>query len=195
MDIKIHGLTRPIVEEAIARTREARMYILNEVMNPVISEPRPEISPYAPKIVQIKIDPKKIGDVVGKQGKVINKLIEDFGVTIDIEEDGSVNVAGIDQEKINGAIAAIKNIVTEIEPGMIFTGPVVRILEIGAFVNLKPNIDGMIHISRLADRRIGKVEDVVKEGDIVTVKVTKVDKDRNGKERIDLTMRPSDLKK
>ena len=195
MDIKIHGLTRPIVEEAIARTREARMYILNEVMNPVISEPRPEISPYAPKIVQIKIDPKKIGDVVGKQGKVINKLIEDFGVTIDIEEDGSVNVAGIDQEKINGAIAAIKNIVTEIEPGMIFTGPVVRILEIGAFVNLKPNTDGMIHISRLADRRIAKVEDVVKEGDIVTVKVTKVDKDRNGKERIDLTMRPSDLKK
>ena len=195
MDIKIHGLTRPIVEEAIARTREARMYILNEIMNPVISEPRKELSPYAPKIVQIKIDPKKIGDVVGKQGKVINKLIEDFGVSIDIEEDGSVNVAGIDQERINGAVAAIKNIVTEIEPGMIFTGPVVRILEIGAFVNLKPNTDGMIHISRLADRRIAKVEDVVKEGDIVTVKVTKVDKDRNGKDRIDLTMRPSDLKK
>ena len=195
MDIKIHGLTRPIVEEAIARTREARMYILNNIMKPVIAEPRAEISKYAPKIVQIKIDPKKIGDVVGKQGKVINKLIEDFGVTIDIEEDGSVNVAGIDQEKIDGAVAAIKNIVTDIEPGMVFTGPVVRILEIGAFVNLKPNTDGMIHISRLADRRIAKVEDVVKEGDIVTVKVTKVDKDRNGKERIDLTMRPSDMKK
>ena len=195
MDIKIHGLTRPIVEEAIARTREARMYILNNIMNPVIAEPRAEISKYAPKIVQIKIDPKKIGDVVGKQGKVINKLIEDYGVTIDIEEDGSVNVAGIDQEMIDGAVAAIKNIVTDIEPGMVFTGPVVRILEIGAFVNLKPNTDGMIHISRLADRRIAKVEDVVKEGDIVTVKVTKVDKDRNGKERIDLTMRPSDMKK
>ena len=192
MDIKIHGLTRPIVEEAIARTREARMYILNNIMNPVIAEPRPEVSKYAPKIVQIKIDPKKIGDVVGKQGKVINKIIEDYGVQIDIEEDGSVNVSGIDQEMIDKAVQTIKNIVTDIEAGMVCTGPVVRILEFGAFVSLTPNKDGMIHISRLADRRVAKVEDVVNIGDEVTVKVIKVDAARD---RIDLTMRPSDMKK
>ena len=192
MDIKIHGLTRPIVEEAIARTREARMYILNNIMNPVIAEPRPEVSKYAPKIVQIKIDPKKIGDVVGKQGKVINKIIEDYGVQIDIEEDGIVNVSGIDQEMIDKAVQTIKNIVTDIEAGMVFTGPVVRILEFGAFVSLTPNKDGMIHISRLADRRVAKVEDVVNIGDEVTVKVIKVDAARD---RIDLTMRPSDMKK
>ena len=195
MDIKIHGLTRPIVEEAIARTREARMYILNNVMNPVISEPRKEVSKYAPKIVQIKIDPKKIGDVVGKQGKVVNKIIEDYGVQVDIEEDGSVNVSGLDKEQIDKAVQTIKNIVTDIEPGQIFTGKVVRILDFGAFVSLTPNKDGMIHISKLADRRVAKVEDVVKIGDEVTVKVIKVEQGRDGKERIDVTMRPSDLAK
>ena len=191
MDIKIHGLTRPIIEEAIAKTREARMYILNQIMNPVISEARPDVSQYAPKIVQIKIDPKKIGDVVGKQGKTINKIIEEFGVTIDIEEDGSVNVAGLDRARIDKAVQTIKNIVTEIEEGQIFTGKVVRILEFGAFVSLTPNKDGMIHISKLADRRVNKVEDVVNIGDEVTVKVIKVDP---VKDRIDLTLRPSDLK-
>ncbi len=191
MDIKIHGLTRPIIEEAIAKTREARMYILNQIMNPVISEARPNVSQYAPKIVQIKIDPKKIGDVVGKQGKTINKIIEEFGVTIDIEEDGSVNVAGLDRARIDKAVQTIKNIVTEIEEGQIFTGKVVRILEFGAFVSLTPNKDGMIHISKLADRRVNKVEDVVNIGDEVTVKVIKVDP---VKDRIDLTLRPSDLK-
>lgn len=191
MDIKIHGLTRPIIEEAIAKTREARMYILNQIMNPVISEARPDVSQYAPKIVQIKIDPKKIGDVVGKQGKTINKIIDEFGVTIDIEEDGSVNVAGLDRAQIDKAVQTIKNIVTEIEEGQIFTGKVVRILEFGAFVNLTPNKDGMIHISKLADRRVNKVEDVVNIGDEVTVKVIKVDP---VKDRIDLTLRPSDLK-
>ena len=191
MDIKIHGLTRPIIEEAIAKTREARMYILNQIMNPVISEARPDVSQYAPKIVQIKIDPKKIGDVVGKQGKTINKIIDEFGVTIDIEEDGSVNVAGLDRAQIDKAVQTIKNIVTEIEEGQIFTGKVVRILEFGAFVNLTPNKDGMVHISKLADRRVNKVEDVVNIGDEVTVKVIKVDP---VKDRIDLTLRPSDLK-
>lgn len=191
MDIKIHGLTRPIIEEAIAKTREARMYILNQIMNPVISEARPDVSQYAPKIVQIKIDPKKIGDVVGKQGKTINKIIDEFGVTIDIEEDGSVNVAGLDRAQIDKAVQTIKNIVTEIEEGQIFTGKVVRILEFGAFVNLTPNKDGMVHISKLADRRVNKVEDVVNIGDEVTVKVIKVDL---VKDRIDLTLRPSDLK-
>ena len=169
MDIKIHGLTRPIIEEAIAKTREARMYILNQIMNPVISEARPDVSQYAPKIVQIKIDPKKIGDVVGKQGKTINKIIDEFGVTIDIEEDGSVNVAGLDRAQIDKAVQTIKNIVTEIEEGQIFTGKVVRILEFGAFVNLTPNKDGMVHISKLADRRVNKVEDVLNMGDEVTV--------------------------
>ncbi len=191
MDIKIHGLTRPIIEEAIAKTREARMYILNQIMNPVISEARPDVSQYAPKIVQIKIDPKKIGDVVGKQCKPINKIIDEFGVTIDIEEDGSVNVAGLDRAQIDKAVQTIKNIVTEIEEGQIFTGKVVRILEFGAFVNLTPNKDGMVHISKLADRRVNKVEDVVNIGDEVTVKVIKVDP---VKDRIDLTLRPSDLK-
>ena len=191
MDIKIHGLTRPIIEEAIAKTREARMYILNQIMNLVISEARPDVSQYAPKIVQIKIDPKKIGDVVGKQGKTINKIIDEFGVTIDIEEDGSVNVAGLDRAQIDKAVQTIKNIVTEIEEGQIFTGKVVRILEFGAFVNLTPNKDGMVHISKLADRRVNKVEDVVNIGDEVTVKVIKVDP---VKDRIDLTLRPSDLK-
>ena len=191
MDIKIHGLTRPIIEEAIAKTREARMYILNQIMNPVISVARPDVSQYAPKIVQIKIDPKKIGDVVGKQGKTINKIIDEFGVTIDIEEDGSVNVAGLDRAQIDKAVQTIKNIVTEIEEGQIFTGKVVRILEFGAFVNLTPNKDGMVHISKLADRRVNKVEDVVNIGDEVTVKVIKVDP---VKDRIDLTLRPSDLK-
>lgn len=191
MDIKIHGLTRPIIEEAIAKTREARMYILNQIMNPVISEARPDVSQYAPKIVQIKIDPKKIGDVVGKQGKTINKIIDEFGVTIDIEEDGSVNVAGLDRAQIDKAVQTIKNIVTEIEEGQIFTGKVVRILEFGAFVNLTPNKDGMVHISKLADRRVNKVEDVVNIGDEVMVKVIKVDP---VKDRIDLTLRPSDLK-
>ena len=192
MDIKIHGLTRPIIEEAIAKTREARMYILNNIMNPVIDKPRPEVSKYAPKIVQIKIDPKKIGDVVGKQGKTINKIIEDFDVQIDIEEDGSVNISGLDKEKIEKAVQTVKNIVTDVEPGMVFTGKVVRILEFGAFVAITPNKDGMIHISKLADRRVGKVEDVVNIGDEVTVKVIKVDP---VKDRIDLTMRPSDMKK
>ncbi len=189
MDIKIHGLTRPIIEEAIRRCREARLYIMDNIMAPVISEPRKELSPYAPKITQISIDPQKIGDVVGKQGKVINRIIEETGVKIDIEDDGSVNVCGTDQEMIDKAIAIIKNIVTEVEPGMIFTGKVVRMMDFGAFVELAPNKDGMVHISKLSDKRVAKVEDVVKIGDEVTVRVVEVD--RMG--RINLTMRPEDM--
>ena len=189
MDIKIHGLTRPIIEEAIARTREARMYILDNVLRPVISEPRKHLSPYAPKIKQITIDPQKIGDVVGKQGKVINKIIEETGVKIDITDDGSVNVCGTDEAMIDRAIQIITGIVTDIEAGMVFNGKVVRIMNFGAFVELAPNKDGMIHISKLSDKRVGKVEDVVNIGDEVTVKVTEVDK----MGRINLTMRPSDL--
>ena len=189
MDIKIHGLTRPIIEEAITRTREARIHILDDVMRPVISEPRKHLSPYAPKIVQINIDPQKIGDVVGKQGKVINKIIEETGVKIDINDDGSVNVCGTDEAMINRALEIIKSIVTEIEPGMVFTGKVVRIMNFGAFVELAPNKDGMIHISKLSEKRVGKVEDVVNIGDEVTVKVMEVDK----MGRINLSMKPSDL--
>ena len=189
MDIKIHGLTRPIIEEAIRRCREARLYIMDNIMAPVISEPRKTLSKYAPKITQITIDPAKIGDVVGKQGKVINKIIEETGVKIYITDDGAVNVCGTDQEMIDKAIATIRNIVTDVEPGMIYTGKVVRIMEFGAFVELAPNKDGMVHISKLSDKRVAKVEDVVNIGDEVTVRVVEVD--RMG--RINLTMRPEDM--
>ena len=189
MDIKIHGLTRPIIEEAISRCREARLYIMDEIMAPVISEPRKQLSKYAPKITQIMIDPAKIGDVVGKQGKVINGIIAETGVKIDITDDGAVNVCGTDQEMIDKAISIIHNIVTDVEPGMVYTGKVVRIMEFGAFVELAPNKDGMVHISKLSDKRVAKVEDVVNIGDTVTVRVVEVD--RMG--RINLTMRPEDM--
>jgi polyribonucleotide nucleotidyltransferase len=189
MDIKIHGLTRPIVEGAIARCREARLFIMDTCMKPAISEPRKEVGKYAPKIKQITIDPQKIGDVVGKQGKVINKIIEETGVKIDISDDGIVNVCGTDEAMIDRAIAIITGIVTDIEAGMVFTGKVVRIMNFGAFVQLAPNKDGMVHISKLSDKRVAKVEDVVNIGDEVTVKVAEVDK----MGRINLTMRPSDL--
>ena len=189
MDIKIHGLTRPIIEEAIAKTREARLYILDEVMKPVIAEPRKELSKYAPKIEQISIDPQKIGDVVGKQGKVINKIIEQTGVKIDINDEGTVSVCGTDKEMIDKALHIIKSIVTEIEPGQVMKGTVVRIMNFGAFVELAPNKDGMVHISKLSDKRVGKVEDVVNIGDEVTVKVIEVDK----MGRINLSMKPGDL--
>ena len=158
-------------------------------MKPVISAPRPEVGKYAPKIEQITIDPQKIGDVVGKQGKVINKIIEETGVKIDIEDDGSVSVCGTDREMIARAIRIIESIVTDIEPGQIFTGKVVRIMNFGAFVELAPNKDGMVHISKLSDKRVAKVEDVVNIGDEVTVKVMEVDK----MGRVNLSMRPADL--
>ena len=185
MDIKIHGLTRPIIEEAIARTREARLYILDEVMKPVIAEPRAEVGQYAPKIIQIQIDPSKIGDVVGKQGKVINKIIEETGVKIDIEDDGSVSVCGTDKQMINKAITIINRIVNDVQPGEIITGKVVRIMNFGAFVELAPNKDGLVHISKLSQKRVAKVEDVVNIGDEVTVKVLEID--RMG--RINLSMK------
>ena len=158
-------------------------------MKPVISEPRKHLSPYAPKIKQITIDPQKIGDVVGKQGKVINKIIEETGVKIDISEEGNVAICGTDKDMIEKAKNIIKNIVTDIEPGQVITGKVVRIMEFGAFVELAPNKDGMVHISKLSDKRVAKVEDVVNIGDEVTVRVVEVD--RMG--RINLTMRPEDM--
>jgi polyribonucleotide nucleotidyltransferase len=189
MDIKIHGLTRPIVEGAIARCREARLFIMDTCMKPAIAEPRKEVGEFAPKIDKIMIDPQKIGDVVGKQGTTINKIIDETGVKIDISDDGLVAIAGTDREMIEKAKNIIKSIVTDIEPGQVITGKVVRIMNFGAFVELKPKKDGMIHISRLADRRVEKVEDVVNIGDTVTVKVLEIDK--MGK--ISLSMKPSDL--
>ncbi len=189
MDIKIHGLTRPIIEEAIARTREARLYILDNVMDPVIAAPRAEISKWAPKIVQISIDPQKIGDVVGKQGKVINRIIEETGVKIDIEEDGSVSICGTDKEMINKAVHMIQIIVTDFEEGQIFQGKVVSIKEFGAFLEFAPGKEGMVHISKISKERINKVEDVLKLGDVVTVVC--LGKDKMG--RISFSMK--DVKK
>jgi len=190
MDIKIHGLTKDIVEGAIRRCHEARDFIMETCMKPCIAEPRKEISKYAPKIAQIQINPSKIGDVVGKQGKTINKIIEDTGVKIDISEEGLVSISGTDQAMIDKAVDIIRGITIEIEAGMVMQGKVVRILEFGAFVELAPGKDGMVHISKLSDSRVEKVEDVVKIGDDVTVKVIKVDPIKG---RIDLSMKPSDI--
>ena len=167
MDIKIHGLTRPIVEEAIARTKEAREYILTEIMEPCIAKPREEISQYAPKIVQIKIDPDRIGEVVGQKGKTINALIDAYDVSIDIDDDGSVSVCGSDMDNIKGAIEAINIITTDFEKGMILTGKVVSIKEFGVFLEFAPGKEAMVHISKIANTRVNKIEDVLEIGDIV----------------------------
>ncbi|MBQ0026477.1 MAG: polyribonucleotide nucleotidyltransferase [Lachnospiraceae bacterium] len=185
MDIKIHGLTDQIIREAIARAREARLYIMDEVMSKAIAEPRPEISKYAPKIRQISIDPEKIGDVIGKQGKVINKIIEQTGVQIDIDEEGNVSVCSSDSEAIDKAISIINIIANDVQPGQIFEGTVVRIMDFGAFVELAPGKDGLVHISKLANRRVPKVTDVVNIGDKVKVKVLEID--RMG--RVNLSMK------
>ncbi len=169
MDIKIHGLTRPIVEEAIARTREARLYIMDEVMSKAIAEPRKELSPWAPKIEQIMIDPAKIGDVVGQKGKTINEIIARTGVKIDITDDGAVSVCGTDKEMIAEAIRMVELITTEFEEGQIFRGTVVSIKEFGAFLEFAPGKEGMVHISKIAKERINRVEDVLTLGDQVTV--------------------------
>ena len=169
MDIKIHGLTRKIVEEAISRCKDAREYILTEVMEPTISEPRPTVNEYAPKIVQITIDPDKIGDVVGKQGKVINEIIARTGVKIDIDDDGSVSICGTDPKAMDQALGYIRTIVTDFEEGQILTGKVVSIKEFGAFVEFAPGKEGMVHISKIARERINRVEDVLTLGDVVTV--------------------------
>ncbi len=176
MDIKIHGLTPQIIREALTRTRAAREYIMDEVILKAIPAPRPEISKYAPKIVQINIDPEKIGDVIGKQGKVINKIIEDTGVQIDIEDDGSVHVCGTDMAMIQKAIKTINTIVNDVEVGQVFRGKVVRLMTFGAFVELVPGKDGLVHISKLDKKRVAKVEDVVNVGDEVVVKVVEIDK-------------------
>ena len=179
MDIKIHGLTRPIVEEAIARTREARIYIMDEVMSKAIAEPRKEVNEWAPKIEQITIDPSKIGDVVGQKGKTINEIIDRTGVKIDITDEGSVSVCGTDKKMIAAAIDMIKTITTDFEQGQIFEGTVVSIKEFGAFIEFAPGKEGMVHISKIANERINHVEDVLTLGD--KVKVVCLGKDKMGR--------------
>ncbi|MBO4559568.1 MAG: polyribonucleotide nucleotidyltransferase [Lachnospiraceae bacterium] len=167
MDIKIHGLTRPIVEGAIARCREARLYIMDNCMKPAIAEPRPEVSKYAPKIIQIQIDPQKIGDVVGQRGKTINAIIDATGVKIDITDDGAVSVCGTDADMMQEAIRLINIIVSEFEEGKIYDGKVVSIKDFGAFIEFAPGKEGMVHISKIAKERINHVEDVLTLGDKV----------------------------
>lgn len=175
MDIKIHGLTDQIITEAIARTKEARMYILNEIMNPVIAEPRPEVGQYAPKIRQMQVNPDKISEIIGKQGKTINMIIEETGVKIDISDDGRVDILSSDADMIEKAMQMIRMIVEPLEVGKVYEGTVVRIMNFGAFVQLSANKDGMIHISKLAKERVARVEDIVNIGDKVKVKVIKID--------------------
>ncbi|MDY3765851.1 MAG: polyribonucleotide nucleotidyltransferase [Lachnospiraceae bacterium] len=179
MDIKIHGLTRPIIEEAIARTREARLYILDHVMDPVISKPREQVGKYAPKIIQTQIDPQKIGDVVGQRGKTINAIIDETGVKIDITDDGSVSICGIDQASMEKAAELIRIIVSEFEEGQIYSGKVVSIKEFGAFLEFAPGKEGMVHISKISKQRINRVEDVLTLGD--RVKVVCLGKDKQGR--------------
>ena len=169
MDIKIHGLTRPIVEGAIARCREARLFIMENCMKKAIAEPRKEVGPYAPKIISIQIDPEKIGDVVGQRGKTINEIIARTGVKIDITDDGKVSVCGTDPAMMDKAVEYIKTIVTDYQEGQIFKGIVVSIKEFGAFVEFAPGKEGMVHISKIAKERINRVEDVLTLGDKVTV--------------------------
>ena len=169
MDIKIHGLTRAIVEGAIARCRDARLFIMDTCMKPAISEPRATVNEYAPKIISMDIDPDKIGDVIGKQGKVINEIVARTDVKIDISEEGRVSICGIDKAKMDEAMKMISTIVTDFEQGQIFTGKVVSIKEFGAFVEFAPGKEGMVHISKICKERINHVEDVLTLGDTVTV--------------------------
>lgn len=179
MDIKIHGLTRPIIEEAIRRTREARMYILNEVMLPCIGAPREEVGEFAPKIRQIQIDPQKIGDVVGQRGKTINAIIEQTGVKIDITDEGAVSVCGTDLVMLEEAIRLIEIITTDFKEGQVLEGKVIAIKEFGAFVEFAPGKEGMVHISKISKERINHVEDVLTLGDVV--KVVCLGKDKMGR--------------
>ena len=179
MDIKIHGLTRSIVEGAIARCREARMFIMENCMKPAIAEPRKEVGKYAPKIVQIQIDPAKIGDVVGQRGKTINAIIDETGVKIDITDDGAVSVCGTDPAAMDKAVKYIQTIVTDYEEGLVLEGTVTSIKEFGAFIEFAPGKEGMVHISKICKERIDHVEDVLTLGD--HVKCVCLGKDKMGR--------------
>jgi len=183
LDTKTMGLTKEIIEKTLTQGRRARLEVL-ETMNAAIEKPREELSPFAPQITSFKIDPEKIRDVIGPGGKMINKIIEETEVSIDIEDDGSVFICGVDSEKLKKAEEWVKNIARKFEVGEIFTGRVARILDFGAFVELTPGNDGMVHVSQLAPYRVGSPSDLLKEGDIVTVKIKEID----DKGRINLTM-------
>ena len=185
MDIKIHGLTRPIIEEAIAKTRKARLYIIDEVMNKAIDAPRAEVGEFAPKIIQMQIDPQKIGDVVGQRGKTINAIIEQTGVKIDITDDGAVSICGTDAKSMEEAQKLIHIIVTDFEAGQVLEGKVVSIKDFGAFLEFAPGKEGMVHISKLSKERVNRVEDVLTLGDVV--KVVCLGKDKMG--RISFSMK------
>ena len=179
MDIKIHGLTRPIVEEAIARTRQARLFIMDECMSKAIAEPRTEVGEFAPKIIQMQIDPQKIGDVVGQRGKTINAIIEQTGVKIDITDDGAVSICGTDAKSMEEAQKLIHIIVTDYEAGQVLEGHVISIKEFGAFIEFAPGKEGMVHISKISKERVNHVEDVLTLGD--KVKVVCLGKDKMGR--------------
>ena len=179
MDYNKEASTRPIIEEAIAATKKARTYILDEVMNKAIAEPRKEVGTYAPKIIQMQIDPQKIGDVVGQRGKTINAIIEQTGVKIDITDDGAVSICGTEKEAMEKAAKLIATIVTDFEAGQLFEGKVISIKEFGAFLEFAPGKEGMVHISKISKERVNKVEDVLNIGDVV--KVVCLGKDKMGR--------------
>ena len=192
MDIKIHGLTRQIVEEAIARTKQAREYILTEVMEKTIAEPRKTVGEFAPKIIQMMIDPQKIGEVVGQRGKTINAIIDETGVKIDITDDGAVSICGTEQAMMDQAKKYIEIIASDFTEGQILTGKVVSIKDFGAFLEFAPGKEGLVHISKLAKQRVEKVEDVVSLGDVV--KVVCMGKDKMGRVSFSIKDVPADAK-
>ncbi len=177
VDIKIDGLTYEIIEEAFARTKKARQYILDEIMLKAIDKPRPQLSKYAPKIEIIKVNPEKIRDIIGTGGKTINKIIEETDVKIDIEDDGTVYIAGVDQEKLDRAIEIIESLTREVELNQVYMGKVTKIMQFGALVEILPGREGLLHISKISNTRVNKVEDVLKVGDDILVKVTEINKE------------------
>ena len=191
MDIKIHGLTPEIIREAIAKTHKARVYILDEIMLPVIAEPRPELSKWAPKMLNTRIDPEKIGDVIGKQGQVIQRICAECNCKVDVEDDGSVFVSSTDLEDAKKAIFMIETIANDPEVGAIYTGKVTRLMSFGAFVEIAPGKEGLVHISQWDVKRVEKIEDVVVVGDEVIVKV--LPKDDQG--RLNLSRRDALVEK
>ena len=190
MDIKIHGLTRDIVEGAIARCRDARLFIMENCMKKAIAEPRSDVNAYAPKIDMIQIDPEKIGDVIGQRGKTINEIQDRTGVKLDITEEGCVSICGSDRAAMDEAKRMVEIIVTDYEAGQVFEGVVVSIKDFGCFVEFAPGKEGMVHISRIVERRINKVEDVLSIGD--KVKVVCIGKDKTGKMSFSIKDAPKD---
>jgi polyribonucleotide nucleotidyltransferase len=184
MDMKVHGLPVDILKQALMQGKEGRAYILDHMLT-TIAEPRNTMSPYAPRIEKIMVKPEKIGAIIGKGGETINKITSETGAEIDIKDTGLVTVASNNAESIKKAIAWIKGLVEEPEVGRIYEGPVVKVMEFGAFVNIMPGIDGMVHISQMADHRVEQVTDIVKEGDIVKVKLTAIDE----RGRLNLSMK------